>query len=82
MKALPAVAVAGAETVKCVAGAVDTTMLAEVPVIADVTESVAVTVWLPAVFRVTEKVPTPLVSVEFAGRVALPSVVVKWTVPV
>ena len=43
--------------------------------------SVAVTVWLPAVFRVALKVPTPLVRVELAGSVAWASLLVKWTVP-
>ena len=32
--------------------------------------------------RVAEKVPTPFVSVEFGGKTAFPSVLVKWTVPV
>ena len=32
--------------------------------------SVAVTVWLPAVFSVTLNVPTPLVNVLLAGKVA------------
>ena len=44
--------------------------------------SVAVTVWLPAVFKVTLNVPTPLSSVTLAGSVAAPSLLVKWTVPV
>ena len=52
-----------------------------VPVIVAVTVSVAVIVWLPAVFSVAEKVPVPLVSVEFAGSVAEPSLLVKCTVP-
>ena len=52
------------------------------PVIELVTVSVAVIVWLPPVFSVTLKVPVPLVSVEFAGRTAAASLLVKWTVPV
>ena len=40
------------------------------PVIELVTVSVAVTVWLPAVFRVTLKLPAPLVRVELAGSTA------------
>ena len=39
-------------------------------------------VWLPKLFSVVEKVPTPLVSRESAGRTAAPEVLVKWTVPV
>jgi len=58
-----------------------TAMVPEVPVIVVVTVSVAVIVWLPAVFSVAVKVPAPLVSVEFAGSTAEPSVLVKPTVP-
>jgi hypothetical protein len=46
------------------------------------TVSVAETVCAPAVLSVAEKVPTPFVSVALAGKTALPSVLVKWTVPV
>lgn len=53
----------------------------EVPVMEAVTVSVAVMLWLPLVLSVTEKVPTPFVSVEFAGSKAWPSVLVKPTVP-
>jgi len=53
----------------------------EVPVIEAVTVSVAVIVWLPRVFSVTEKVPNPFVKVESAGSAAWPSVLVKCTVP-
>ena len=40
------------------------------PVSELVAVSVAVIVWLPAVFSVTVKVPTPLVNVALAGRTA------------
>ena len=33
------------------------------------------------VFRVAEKLPVPFVSIEFAGRRALASVLVKCTIP-
>ena len=56
-------------------------MLPEVPVIAGVTVSLAVSVWLPAVFSVALNVPTPLVRVASAGKTAAPSVEVKWTMP-
>lgn len=79
--AAPAVADAGAVTAKCVAAAGETAIGAEVPVIDDVTVSVAVIVWFPAVLSVAENVPVPLTSVEFAGRTAWPSLLVKWTVP-
>ena len=82
LKAVPAVALAGALTAKCVAAAAFTAMVLLVPVIDEVVVSVAVSVWLPAVFKVAVKVPTPLVSVEFAGSTAWPSLLVKWTVPV
>jgi len=50
-------------------------------VIAELTVSVAVTVWLPAVLNVTGNVPVPLESAVFAGNVACVSVLVKCTVP-
>ena len=56
-------------------------MEVELPVMEAVTVSVAVIVWLPTAFSVIEKVPVPFVSVEFAGRTALVSVLVKCTVP-
>jgi type IV secretory pathway TrbD component len=52
-----------------------------VPVMAEVTVSVPVIVWLPAVFSVALKVPTPLVSVAFAGSTEAPSLLEKCTVP-
>ena len=58
-----------------------TVMAPLVPVMLLVTVSVAVMVWLPAVRRVALKEPVPLVRVASAGRVGLPSVLVKWTVP-
>ena len=81
MKAVPDVAEAGAETVKCVAAADETAICFEVPVIEELTVSVAVMVRLPAVFSVAENVPVPLVKVESAGNVAAPSLLVKCTVP-
>jgi hypothetical protein len=53
-----------------------------VPVIEAVARSVAVIVWLPPVLRVALKVPVPLVSMLLAGKIAVPSVLVNWTVPV
>jgi len=53
----------------------------EGPVIEGVTVSVAVMVWLPAVFSVAENVPIPPVNCAFAGRVACASLLVKCTVP-
>ena len=47
-----------------------TAMLLDVPVTAAEAVSVAVMVCVPALFKVAEKVPTPFVSVEFAGRTA------------
>ena len=44
---------------------------------AGITVSVAVIVWLPAVFSVALNVPVPLVSVLVAGRRAWPSLLVK-----
>ena len=53
----------------------------DVPVIEDETVSVAVIVWLPAVAKVMEKVYVPDVNLEFAGRVADESVLVKCMMP-
>jgi hypothetical protein len=81
---VPAVAVAGAVTEKCVAGPAGaplTLIGPEVPVIEAVTVSVAVIVRLPTVFSVAEKVPTPLTRVLLGGSTAAPSLEVKWTVP-
>ena len=52
-----------------------------VPFILVVTVSIAVTVFAPLVFNVTEKVPTPFVNTLFAGKVACESVELKVTVP-
>ena len=80
--AVPAVPLAGMLTVKWVAGPGATASGLEVPVMPALTVSVAVMVWQPAVSSVSLKVPTPLVSVVSAGNTAMPSVEVKWTVPV
>jgi hypothetical protein len=53
----------------------------DAPVTDEVTVSVAVIVQPPAVLRVALNVPVPLVSVEFAGRMDAPSLLVKCTVP-
>ena len=77
MKARPAVAVPGAESAR-LAAVPGFTVMAEVePVSVPFTVSIAVMVWLPAVFSVAENVPVPLVNVELAGRTACPSVLVK-----
>jgi hypothetical protein len=81
LSAAPPVAVAGAETAKCMAAAALTAIVLDVPAIDAVTVSAAVTVWLPAVFKVAENVPTPFVRIEFAGKTAAPSLLVKCTVP-
>ena len=51
------------------------------PTITVTPTSVTVTVWLPAVFKVALNVPLPLVRVLLAGRLAAPSLLLKWTVP-
>jgi hypothetical protein len=66
----------------CVATAEALTLIElDMPVIDAVAVSLAVTVWLPAVFNVTENVPVPFVSFESAGNAAWLSVLVKCTVP-
>ena len=79
---MPAVAVAGAVSTNCVAAAALTVIELLVPRSEAFTVSVAVSVWLPAVSRVTVKVPTPSVNVSSAGSTAAVSLLVKATVPV
>jgi len=81
LKAVPAVAEAGATKTKCVAAPPATAIVAESPVTAVATASVTVMVWLPDVFRVAWKVPVPFVRVVFAGSTAAVSALLKWTVP-
>jgi hypothetical protein len=81
LKDEPAVAVEAVLTDRWVAAAALTAMALVVPVTELATVSVAVTVWLPPVLRVTETVPVPLVKVVLLGRTADPSLLVKWTVP-
>ena len=52
-----------------------------VPVMLALPVSVAVSVRLPIVRSVAEKMPTPFVSRAFPGRLAAPSLLVKCTVP-
>src|SRR5580698_1596188 len=59
----------------CAAGL--TVMAGEVPVMATVTVSVAVSVCEPDVFNVAENVPAPAVRVPLPGRTASPSLLVK-----
>jgi hypothetical protein len=70
-----------AVTANLVAAAGFTVIEPDMPVMEDVVVSVAVMVWLGAVFSVAENVPTPLVKVESAGNTAKPSPLVKCTVP-
>ena len=83
LKLVPAVVEEGAETMKWVAppDAALTVIGLVVPVIVDVTVSVAVIVWEPAVFSVTVKELWPLVRPEFAGKTAWLSLEVRWAVP-
>ena len=81
VKAVPAVDVTGALTVKCVAAAAAVAIVPLTPAIVPLTVSVAVTVWLPDVSSVTLNVPRPLVNVPSAGSTAEPSLLVTWTVP-
>jgi len=81
LRGTPAVPVPGALTEKWVVALVATATALDMPVMVPVTVSVAVMVWVPGVCKVTESVAVPAVSVVLAGRVALPSVEVKCTVP-
>ena len=64
-------------------GGVAVTRIAlEVPLMDGVTVSVAVTVWLPGVSKVTCKFTAdPFWNVAVAGKMAAASVLVKWIVP-
>src|SRR5690242_13725556 len=53
----------------------------EVPLMDPLTVSMAVIVWVPSFLNVAEQVPVPLVNVPSGGRMADPSVLVKWMVP-
>jgi hypothetical protein len=77
LNAVPAVAVLGALTAKCVAGEVLMVMALEVPVIEAFAVSMAVMVCVPAVFSVAENVPVPPLSVLSAGKTASVSLLVK-----
>ena len=74
---IPAPIVAGAASARWVAVAAAVAMKPEVPVIEAVALSAAVIVWVPAVFRVVEKVPRPFVRLVSAGRIDRPSLLVK-----
>src|SRR5271166_828459 len=58
----------GVVTTRVLSAAGLTVTEADETVIVEVTVSVAVTVWLPAVFRVTLKDPEPVVRVELGGN--------------
>ncbi len=59
-----------------------TTIAALVPVTLPLALSVAINVWLPAVHNVAAKTPTPAVKVASADKMACPSLLLMWTVPV
>jgi len=64
------------------AGVAVTAIALEVPLMEDVTVSVAVTVWLPGVSSVIWKFPpNPFWKVTLAGKMAAPSELVMWVVP-
>ena len=71
----------GAPEVIASAGVAVTAIEFVVPVMEGETVSVAVMVWVPAVSSVIWKFPDPVCSVALAGRMALLSVLVTWTVP-
>ena len=77
MNAVPAVAFAGALTIRCVAACALTLIALLVPVTEALAVSVALIVWLPEVLSVALKVPVPLTSVLFPGNTAWASLLVK-----
>src|SRR3954453_10397377 len=54
----------------------------DVPLIEPRVVSAIETVWVPSVFRVTEKVPVPPLTIKLAGSVAAGSLLVTETAPV
>lgn len=80
LNAVPGVALLGAATESWDAGPTATAIELEDPLMA-FTASFTLIDWLAAVISVIEKLPTPLVSLESAGRTALGSLLVKCTVP-
>ena len=69
-------------TTKCVAVAAVTAIGPLAPVMLLVTVSVAVKVWLPAVFSVHVKMPTPAAKCRWAARTLPLSLLDSATVPV
>lgn len=78
---MPAVTVCEGGVADKVKSGVAVTVIVADPVIEAVTVSVAVIVCEPGFFSVAVKVSTPFISVEFAGKVAPESLLVKCTVP-
>ena len=81
LKAVPVATLLGTLKVKLAAGPL-TEIEFDVPAMEAVTVSMAVIVWPPKDLNVTEKLPTPLIILESAGRIAWASVLVICTVPV
>ena len=80
-KLVPAVPLAGAVMRRRAAAAPLTVIVPELQWIVPVTVSVKGMVWLPAVFNVAENVPAPFVNGPSEGKAAVPSLLVKCTVP-
>src|SRR5262249_8875450 len=80
---VPAVALLGAVTANLLVAAADTVMVLLLPVTVVVTVSVAVMVWLPAVFSVAGKGPLPVASLPplSLNLVRLGSLPVKLRLP-
>jgi hypothetical protein len=81
LKGFWALTLTGADAEKCVAALEPTMIEFEVPVIECLIESVTVMVWLPKVFSVAGKFPTPNVNVKPVGRTAWLSLLVRSTFP-
>jgi hypothetical protein len=78
VNAVPATVLAGTEARTSFVAGAETAMVAEVT---DLVPSVTVKVLFPEVFKVIEKVPTPLLRAVAVGRTAAVSVEVNETVP-
>ena len=80
-KPVPAVALAGARTEKCVAAPALVVIAPLCPVMLAVILSLAVNVWLPSAVSVPLNVPTPWLRVLMAGTIAPALLLEKTTEP-
>ncbi len=79
---LPAVVVVGRPAMRNLLAVAGVTVVLAIPVMLEVTVSVAFRDCAPAVLRVALKLPVPFVRAALLGRTACPSLLVNKTTPV